>query len=156
RQQLNKVIALLQQKVGPGGPDLEIPAAKTRKLQGATLYYYTLPEEWGIDAQLVPNAGIAAKVAVFGLSVKTTERLLKKTPLKARGGPLALVDRPLSGAVYFNGESFIKALRPWLELGVDTALKFRGEEQNRAGIMKQVNDALDVLSVFRGYSSATY
>jgi hypothetical protein len=155
RQLFNKLIQDLgtafDQKI-----DFEIPAAKTRKLQTGTLYYYQLPTELGFDERLSPNAGIGDKVAAFSLSVAMTERLLARTPFKA-GGLLARADRPMMSATYVNWEGLMKAIGPWIEYGLEAAMNVGGNLQpaQQESILKQVRTAVEILSVVRRSTSYT-
>ena len=62
---------------------------------GGTIYSFPLPEQWGVDKQIVPNIGVSEQVAVLSASQQHTERLLKATPL-AVGGVLGQ-DRATAG-----------------------------------------------------------
>jgi len=55
--------------------------AKVDQIAGGSLYSYTLPDQWGVDKKIVPNAGLSNNVAVISLSTAQTDRLLKETPL---------------------------------------------------------------------------
>jgi hypothetical protein len=154
RQLVNKLIADAANAFGQQ-VDFEIPPAKTRKLKGATLYYYALPAEIGFDERLAPNAGIGEKVAVFSLSPAMTERLLTPAPLKA-GGLLAKTDRPMTSATYVNWEGLMKVVGTWVEYGLDVGLAGSDTPKERQqSIIKQVRTVVEVLSCFRRYTSYT-
>ena len=74
--------------------------AGDRKRAGA-IYSFALPDEWGVDKQIVPNIAVSQRVAVISISNGHTERLLKATPLTV-GGVLAQPDRPLAVAGWLN------------------------------------------------------
>ena len=103
-----------------------------------------------------PNAGIGPKVAAFSLSVGMTERLLTRKPLKA-GGLLAKRDRPMTSVVYVNWEGLMKAIGPWVEYGLETALTARGNlpPAEQESILKQVRTAVAILSVVRSSTGVT-
>src|SRR5207248_1894919 len=77
RQLINKTIKEIAE-IAQVNANIELPPAKTEKVEGGTLYSYPLPEM--IDKRIAPNAGLGEKVAVFSLSPSTTKRLLAKTP----------------------------------------------------------------------------
>jgi hypothetical protein len=146
-------------------PDFKIPEPQTRELKSGTLYFYPLPEILGLDKQIAPNAGLSDKFAVLALTHEHSERLLTKTPLKTTGGPLTNLNRPLTGAAYCNCEELINVLLPWVDLGIKVGSGFRqGADENKTEsttldwfeLVKQLPAALEVLKVFRGYSSGTY
>jgi hypothetical protein len=164
----NEFLAKLHEVDTDRVPELKIPRPKTRQDKAGTLYFYPLPEEWGLDPQLAPTAGLSDKVLAMTLSRKHTRRLLAATPLKVGGGPLANTDRPLAEATYFSMARTVDALTPWIKLGVrtltpkamrvdedDAAEKARAD-QMVATILGHADTILEVLKVFRSYSSATY
>jgi hypothetical protein len=162
---LNKMLAQLQEAAMGQFPELKIPAPKTKKLTGGTLYYYPLPEELPIDKRILPNAGLGEKVAVLTITEDHSKRLLASTPLKVRHGPLADPKKPMSQALYFNWAELVTALGPWLELAIkaslivhEVALADEGKdlEKHLEGILKQVRTGLEVLKVLRTVTSATY
>jgi len=130
-----------------------------RKTKDGVFYSIALPEALGLDKQIELSAGIGEKVAVFGLSRATTERLLAPKPLEAGGLLARAADRPLLGATYLNWEGMVKALSPWIELGADAIIdRFidEDEKEKRASVRKQVTTVLEVLTVFRGSASVTF
>jgi hypothetical protein len=156
REATNELIAKFRESM-PIVPEFEIPPPETAKVNGGTLYYYTLPEAAGLDKQIVLAAGLSDHVAVATISRSHAERLLANTPLQASQGPLAEANRPLASAVYFNWGALITAATPWIELGVQTGLAQRGEARPTAAeIMPQLGVLLDVLKCFRTYTSASY
>lgn len=147
-------------------PPLTVPPPKTRKSGKGTIHFYPLPEEWGMDARLAPNAGLSRDVAALSLSLDQTERLLKTTPL-ALEGPLDDLDRPLASAAHFNFAAFVDAIAPWVEyavkLGEGEETFGDGNEVN--GLVEQaeagseslgiISSVVEFLKCFRSYSSAT-
>jgi hypothetical protein len=159
----------------PQVPNFQIPPPRVRKLKAGEMYFYPLPEEWGLDPQLLPNAGLSADVAVLTLSESHTQRLLTGTPLKVKGGPLADLKRPLAGAAYVDWPGLVDALTPWVELAVREGVAHQkpaakdqdqpaGKDQGKPAakgpsaeeILKQIRPVIEVLKVFRGYTSCTY
>jgi hypothetical protein len=130
------------------------PEAKVEKIAGGSLYSYPLPDQWGVDKNIVPNAGLSDNVAVITLSTAQTDRLLKETPLKV-GGVLAKTDRPLAVAAWFDWTELVGAVTPW----VNYALEQIPEEQ-MAGqgelVVSQVRTVLEVLSTIKCFTSETY
>jgi hypothetical protein len=160
RTTLNDLISKLHEQV-PLFPDNEIPEAESRKVQGGTLFLYPLPEEWGFDKQILPNAGLGDDLAVITIDQSHTERLLSATPLKVQGGPLADLQKPRVGAVYFDWSGLITAASPWVQLAVKTGMSQNvsqeGEEIDAARLdstLKQVRTILDLLRCLRTYSSS--
>jgi hypothetical protein len=142
-------------------PPFEIPAAQNHKAKGGTLYYYPLPEDWGLDAQVMPTLGLGGNVAVMAPSNGMAERLLGKKRLKTEGGPLAEASRHLTGAAYFNWPGLVDAATPWVEFALDKKLPQGGEEgegvpPGLGDVRKQVRTVLEVLKCYRGSTSATY
>jgi hypothetical protein len=161
RQILNEMIAKIRELSENQFPEFQIPPPQTEKLKRGVLYAYPLPEAWGVDRQILPNSGVAPNVAVLALSRAQTERLLTPTPLKISGGPLADPKRPLAAASYVDCAGILDALAPWIDLGTTTAAPFltaMAGEQAKAveDLPGQVRTVLEVLKVFRSYSSATY
>jgi hypothetical protein len=155
RSIINEMMANLHELEG-SIPNIQIPEPQVSKLKAGTMYSYPLPQEIGIDSQLLFNAGLSDKVAVATLSQKHTERLLAETPLKAKSRLLADAGKPLVGATYCDCAGIVTMLTPWVEYGVGFALQFRGGGADAEAIMSQVKTGLEVLKVFRSYSSLTY
>jgi len=155
RQLVNKAIKEIAEAAGQDTA-VELPPAKTEKVKGGTLYYYSLPALLGIDERIAPNAGIGEKVAVFSLAPSTTKRLLAKTPFKG-GGLLAKSDRPMISASYVNTKGLFEAIGPWVEYGLETAFDQGGTlpKEQQESILKQVRTVVEVLSVLRGTTSYT-
>jgi hypothetical protein len=160
RQVLNEIIAKVHDLDPTGNvPDIKkIPEPETAKTNAGTLYFYTLPAEWGLDPQVLPTAGLSAQVAALGLSRAHAERLLSAKPLKVDGGPLAdYAKRPLVGAFYCNWPAFIDAVTPWAQYAADQVPGGKdGDGPTWGDLVKQTRTVLEVLKVFRGTTSATY
>jgi hypothetical protein len=155
--------------------DYTIPKAKTREVKTAagtgTIYFYTLPEEAGVDAQLTPNAGLSDRVAVLSVSPKQSARVLADTPLKVgSGGPLADRTKPMSAAMFFDWAGTVDALTPWADYAVKEVMASfspnfdeEGNIQPPAGdnpatkeYIEQMHTVLSVLKCLRTYESASY
>jgi hypothetical protein len=154
--------ALVKIRSWPGAEkfagDFQIPELKSEKKKAGTLYFYPLPEELGMDAQVAPTAGLSDKVAVLTASKEHAERLLARKPLKVDGGPLADHDRPLVAAAYCDWAGIVDALSPWVEWGANKALESQGADmpaKTREGVVRQVRTVLEVLKCFSGATSAT-
>jgi hypothetical protein len=91
------------------------------------------------------------------MSNEHAERLLKGTPLKAEGGPLADANRKMASASIVDWAGTVDALTPWIDIGVRMAGPLAdpviGDVKD---LPSQVHTVLDVLKVMRYYSSATY
>jgi hypothetical protein len=173
RMIVNEMISKLHD-LNPSIPEFQIPEPQTKAVAGGTIYYHPIPEELGVDKQISPNAGLSNHVAVLAISQTHSERLLANTPLKG-SGPLADLKRPLAAAVVFDFAGAMTALEPWIEFGVEEAMKHQpalppaveeksgkpvaaapGGMPSLEDILKQVRTGIEVLKCFRGYTSATY
>jgi hypothetical protein len=148
RQAINTLLATASNFV-PGAPELKISPPESKQVKGATLYYYPLPAELGLDSRIVPTAGLSERFAVLTLSREHASRLLKPAPLKSTTPVLADHKRALVSATHVDGAGLVHLVSPW----VDYILVQVGVEDNIRG---QVMAAIEVLTVFRGYSSISY
>jgi hypothetical protein len=142
-------------------PAWQIPEPEKQPLKSGVAYSYPLPEILGLDAQIVPNAGLSESILALTISRAHSDRLLSRTPLKIDGGPLADTKRPLAGAVYCDWPLIVDAMAPWVEMGARSVATQSGlapeeDGKNMEDILKQVRTVLEVLKVLRGYSSCTY
>jgi hypothetical protein len=143
-------------------PEVKIPAPESAKVDDGTLYYYRLPEKWGIDKKIQPTIGVGKGVGVLTFSRAHTERLLADKPLAYKKGPLARTD--IVGMAYLNFPAFIDAVGPWVELSIAQGIPIPDDDkdaakeaqQKRDAILKQVRVVLDVVKVWQTYSSASY
>jgi hypothetical protein len=138
-------------------PDIKLPEPNVEDGLGGLLAFYPIPPEIGIDPQFMPTAGLSKDVLAVTLSRAHTERLLKATPLKVDGGPLAEhKDKPLSSAMVFNWPILVDTIAPWLELGI-TAAKLPPVPDGPDGdVLKQVRTVLEIMKVLRSNTSVTY
>jgi hypothetical protein len=120
------------------------------------IYSFVLPEEWGVDQQIVPNFGVSEHVAVLSASQKHTERLLKATPL-AVGGLLGTSNRPMAAAAWFNWAGLVEAATPWVNLAVEQAAASNGgDDAQKKAIADQVHVVIDVLKTLRSITGESY
>jgi hypothetical protein len=164
----NEMLAKAKDFAPPGKevPNLQIPKPQTEKAEAGELYVFSLPKDWGLDAQVAPTAGVSQSVFAVALSRAHAERLLASKPLKATGGPLANAKRPLGAATYCDWPALIDALAPWVEFGLaaipadEIHLPLEGDlangEKARDEIRREARVVLEVLKCFRGYTSVTY
>jgi hypothetical protein len=156
----NEMIARFREVVPEANlPEIKVPRPKVTRAESGTLYSYPLPEQWGVDRQVVPTAGLSDKVAVLTLSHAAAERMLASKALKVQGGPLGNAKRPLAGAVVFNWPGWVDTIAPWVDLAVEQSgaqEKVGGENSPVGDVRKQVRTLLDVLKCYRGSTSATY
>lgn len=134
--------------------EFEIPAPKAIKVKGGTVYTYPLKQEWGIDAKLMPNGAVGAKVAVLSISEDHSVRLLNATPLKVEGGPLADLNKKRMAASYVRWSGMVDMLLPWIDYGMDQVPNFG--QFDKDDIQKHVHTVAEVLKVFRSSASSTY
>jgi hypothetical protein len=154
---INDALAVASELSNGQIPDLKMPDPTTEKTAGGLLAYYPIPPEFGLDAQVVPTAGLSKRVLALSLSRAHTERLLKPTPLKVERGPLAdLKTKKLASASGFNWPALVDAVTPWIELAVTAANPPPVPPGPDGDVMKQVRTVLEVMKVFRGSYSVTY
>ncbi|MGA2062066.1 MAG: hypothetical protein ABSG67_16395 [Thermoguttaceae bacterium] len=130
------------------------PEPKVENIASGSLYTYPLPEQWGVDKNIVPNAAISNNLWVISLSTAQTERLLKETPLKV-GGVLATTDRPLAVAGWFDWKALVGAATPWINYVMEQA-PAGGMGGQKELIIGQVHTVLEVLSTIKSISSEIY
>ncbi len=135
--------------------DVRIPDPQIETTAGVRLYSYALPAEWGVDKQIVPNAGLGDGVAAMSLSHDHTLRLLRQQPLAA-GGVLTDAARPRATAAVFDMAGFIEAVKPWVGLAFDQASADEPAGGEIAAIREQVDTVLDVLQALRTFTSESY
>lgn len=143
----------------------EIPARtltkpQSKDISGGTVYYYPLPAETGLDAQLALNAGLSNRVMVTSYLPRFTARLIADTSLQGQG-PLANINRPLAAAGHLDFARLIAALQPWIDYGLklqqDQDLDAEPDDEDPMGdISQQVHDVLEVLQCFQGIYLVTY
>jgi hypothetical protein len=156
-------------------PEFELPEPEVRRFSdGAAMYVYELPEEWGIDSQVAINGGLTDSVAVVSCAPTTTERLLEETALDIDTS--LDVKRPAAAVSHFQFAKMIDAARPWIDYGFDVATgKLKVEQADDAEsqpddaqaqqqaiamqlgfVMPQVQQFLDFTTALRNFSSVTY
>jgi hypothetical protein len=157
-------------------PDFEIPEPDRRELEGGgTLYVYSLPDEWGLDPKVAPNAGLTDTAVVLSWSPESTERLLEDKDLDVDTS--LDLDRPAAVISHFQVAKLVESVRPWIDYGFDVAtgkLKVNDEEGDdesadeeadaqRAAmamqmgfIMPQIQQFLEVSTAMKSFSSVTY
>ena len=108
----------------PVPADFRLPDAKVVRntKKGYVLYTYPLPEQWGLDGQIVPNAGLSEHVAVLSMSRAHSRRLLADTPPTVAGRPIPS-DRPLAAAAVVNFAALIDAIAPWIDFCVHSSME---------------------------------
>jgi len=160
--------------LNPNVPAYQIPEPTTKTVPGGTIYYFSVPEELGVDKQISPNAALSDRVAVLSISLSHSERLLARSLLKV-GGRQTVSKRPLAAAVTFDFAGTMTALGPWIEFGIEEGMRHHrapapAADPDAAGkedapnpgmpsmeeILKQVRTGIEVLKCFRGYLSASY
>jgi hypothetical protein len=143
-------------------PEFKIPVPESEQGKNGMLYFYPIPEEAGLDKQFKPVAGIGKDILAITLSPKHTERLLARTPLKVKSGPLARKGDLVSVCV-LDWDAFIDAVSPWVEFGIQAAILAKADEdgQKKAkelaeGYIKQARVGFQVLKCFKGATSVSY
>jgi hypothetical protein len=162
RELFNDALARAKELAPPGAsiPEIQIPAPEKSEAEGARLYTYFPPADWGLDSQIRLTVGLSDKVFVVALSNSMVERIVRNQPPRVEGKPLADPNKPLAVAGFFNWPALIDAVTPWIELALANAPLPDGADAppgtSREDIRKQVNTVLRVLKCLRGASSATY
>ena len=168
---IQDAIALLHETHPEEVPEIQVPTPETRELaDGGTMYTYSLPAEWGVDAQLAPNAALTKSVAAVSLTPAFTERLLRTKPLEIDTS----LDLHQAAATvsYFEFARFVDAIRPWVDYGGAVAMgqiKMNDDEEEEeqtqeqaaavmtAGmILPQIDQFLDVAAAMRSFSNVVY
>jgi hypothetical protein len=157
-------------------PEFEVPDPEKRELSGGgTIYVYSLPEDWGLDAKVALNAGLTDTTVAASWSPETTERLLKETELDVDSS--LDLDRPAAVVAHFQFAKLIDTIRPWIDYGVDVASgkitveDDDGDDDEPEGdantdqaaiamqlgfIVPQVHQFLEVSTALQSFSSVTY
>ncbi len=149
RDVYNDLVDVIAQIVPGGIPiDIKLAEPKSKQVTGGTIFYYPLPEAFGLDPRIMPTAGLSDSVAVFTLSQDHAARLLKAGSWKAQSGPLAGQPRPLASAAYIDFAGCIDMLNPWVQYVLAQANQ--GND-----VRAQVQTFMEILQVFRSHTSAT-
>ena len=124
--------------------EVELPESEVRELDaGGTMYVYPLPEAWGVDEQVAPNAGLNESVAVASTFPATTERLLREQPFNVDSG-IAL-DRPAAMASRVEFAKGVAMIRPWIDYGFDVAIgKLKVEDEDGEEDVDDGDEEVDV------------
>ncbi len=154
---VNGLIDAMRQVEGTDVPEnIRIPEPQVTDSSEGKVYSFPLPEEWGVDKQIVPNVGISKNAAVISTSPGHTARLLKATPL-SMGGLLAETNRPLAVAGCFNWAALVDLATPWIEYSFEQSPGFENiAEEQRQSVVDQIHTTLDVLKVLRTISGQCY
>lgn len=97
-------------------PNFELPPVSSKPLGPATMYWYPLPPQAGLDPHILPHAGLSKNLAVLGTSPDQTSRILNKAPL-ADSQLISKTDRPIAVAIYIDFAGILKAVSPWVDYG---------------------------------------
>ncbi len=122
RHIFNDSVDVLRKVASEDVPDFKIPEPKLTKTSVGTLYWYPLPNEWGVTDEVKVVLGLSDQVALVGATQGQAERLLKTTPLVV-GGVLASTDRPLIAAAVLDWAGIVNAAAPWAELAAQEVIK---------------------------------
>jgi len=155
REIIDGVLKILGDIKGSEVPKgLTVPEPEVVETSGCTTYGYALPEQWGLDKKIIPNAGLSKSVAVLSISRGHTQRLLNATPLKT-GGLLSESDDKLAMAVVFDWTELLEAITPWVDYAVENATEIAGPQVETTEVASQVKTVLEVLGVLRAVTSKT-
>lgn len=155
-------IALLHEANPNDFPDFTLEQPVVGETGGAATYQYSLPAEWNIDSQVVPNASLAENVWAVSVFPTFTAQLIESKPLEI-DSPID-IRRPAAIVVHAKLPKLLDAIRPWVDYGFTVAAAKTAEEGGDpqaaampAGfILPQVHQMLDVLSALDSYTSVTY
>jgi len=141
---------------------IRIPDAEVLKTGEGVVYWYRLPEEWGVDEKIAPNVGLSETVAVLSISPEHTKRLLAASSLQV-GCLLGASNRPLAVAVSFDWAAVVEAITPWVDLATEAILRQQfgdpdsdQSKEQMTAVRDQVHTVLEVLKVFRNVTSESY
>jgi hypothetical protein len=114
-------------------PEFTIPDPEKREADGdAKLFVFSLPEDWRLDQQISPTAGMTDGAAVLSTMPATAERLLKTSELEIDTS--IDLDRPAAAIVHVKIGAFVAKLRPWIDYGMAVALgNLKNEEPEDDG-----------------------
>ncbi len=144
--------ALRDQEIAGEMPEFSWPEPETKRIDGASLYWYAFPDELQLDGRLMPTAALSSSVATLTVSNEHALRLLKATSMDRDAGPLSDSKRPLGSAAVFNMNALIDTATPW----VDYALSMHELPEDMAKHQGDIKKIIQALKFIRGYSSATY
>lgn len=155
-------IALLHEANPNDFPDFTLQQPVVGEAGGAATYKYTLPTEWNVDSQVVPNASLAESVWAVSMFSTFTSQLIETKPLETNA-PID-IRRPAAIVAHAKLPELLDAIRPWVDYGFTVAAAKTAEEGGDpqaaampAGfILPQVHQLLDVLSAIDSYTSVTY
>ncbi|MEN1681514.1 MAG: hypothetical protein AAGJ46_18180 [Planctomycetota bacterium] len=141
-------------------PAIELPMPDESVLSGGTVYSYPLPPVAGASPRLEPHACLGDSVLVLGFVPEVSEKLLAGGGVGI-DGPAAEFDRPLASAGHFKFAKTVEMLSPWIDYGIQVAVEQAGDGAAGAvgmvGMFKpQVEQLLEVLTVFDSYTGVTY
>ena len=100
--------------------DLQVPRASNRSAADGELFYFPLPEAWGLHASIAPHAVVTNDLLILGFSLNQTERLLSETGPQFTG-ILSERDRNLMAVSFYDHRQWIDALYRWGQYGLDLA-----------------------------------
>ncbi len=130
--------------------NVRIPEPRVLNRKAGTLYAFDLPKDWGLDKRILPNAGLAANVAVVSMTSKHSQRLLTATPPSVNEQSIP-IEQPLAGAGFVNVAGLIDSLTPWVDLGIHAGFQQSGDPNNpmMTGVLDQAHTLLDIVKVVR-------
>jgi len=135
---------VLAREIDPDGlPAFKIPDPDVRKTEdGGELFVYSLPEEWGIDEQVAPTAGLTESTAALTIMPATAETLLEAKPMELDTS--LDLSRPAAMVAHFKFAELITKIRPWIDYGLAVAtgtLKNEKPEEDDEGATDEEDDA---------------
>jgi hypothetical protein len=133
--------------------DFKLPRPKEYKRPSGTVYGYALPKEAGVDAKVMPNAGLSEKVAVLSMSGQHTDRLLRESNPVMAGIKLPL-EKPYGTVAALDFAALVEAASPWVDLAIEKSAE-HSTPQDAEMIRLHAKAALEVLKCYRGTVSTT-
>ena len=153
-------------------PNFEIPRPESRELGNATMYYYPIVDQIGLDPDLLPNAAMNEDTTVLTLSPVQSERLLTETPLRIAGSansPLSDTNQPLMMAMHYNNAATMDAVQLWANYAYELYQQYAPApndfqpgpydpqpRQEPDEIIELVKVTINLFKCFQSYSSTTY
>jgi hypothetical protein len=143
-------------------PKITLTAPQAQPSGAGTSYRYPLPDEWGVDNQVMPNAWLGKDLAILSLAPQQTDRLQTVSSALVHGlGQDAA--RPLGTFVTWDWAGTLTAGTPWIEFGIRRGLNQPNEDgslpidslQTKL-VIDQLRTTLEILKVFRGVTAVQY
>lgn len=110
----------LARKINPEIPEFDIPKPVQKDVDDkGNLYVFSLPDEWGVDEQVAPTAGLTGDAAVLSTMPAMAEQLLE--PATPEIDTAIDLNRPAATITHVKIAEFFQIARPWIDYGLGVA-----------------------------------